>query len=79
MGYQRFHGGKERDVRRPPKYLAEVIAEGRTHGKPGEVTVVDVYHDDDCAIWQGGPCDCQPVVKARKPKANHRRRPTETH
>ncbi len=24
---------------------------------------VCVYHDDDCAFWRGGPCDCDPDIR----------------
>ena len=28
----------------------------------GEVYAVDILHDDGCAIWKGGYCDCNPAV-----------------
>jgi len=34
--------------------------------KPGQVIQVDVYHDDNCGIWKGGPCDCKPDLVAKK-------------
>lgn len=30
--------------------------------KRGEFLMVDVAHDDWCAIYQGGPCDCDPDI-----------------
>jgi hypothetical protein len=28
----------------------------------GEVNVVEVLHDDWCSIFNGGACDCDPIV-----------------
>ena len=30
--------------------------------KPGEVGLTNVAHDDDCAHWNGGICDCDPEI-----------------
>jgi len=24
---------------------------------------LDIYHDDDCSVFAGGFCDCEPVVE----------------
>ena len=32
----------------------------------GGVHLINVMHDDWCAIWKGGPCDCNPDVEVRK-------------
>jgi len=32
---------------------------------PGAVLRVSVAHDDWCAKWTGGRCDCDPVVSVR--------------
>ena len=29
----------------------------------GEVTKIDVKHDDWCAIFKGGVCNCNPIIK----------------
>jgi hypothetical protein len=34
---------------------------------PGRITEVDVCHDDWCAIYQGGYCNCDPEIKLRPP------------
>ena len=31
---------------------------------PGTALLVHVYHDDWCAVHQGGYCSCDPVVSA---------------
>jgi hypothetical protein len=31
--------------------------------KPGQVNHVFIYHHDWCAVFTGGPCDCNPEVK----------------
>lgn len=46
----------------------EAVARG---AQPGKVTHIDVYHDDWCAVFSGGACNCTPIVKPRTPsKAN---------
>ena len=49
-----------------PAYLDDLIAQMREElrGGPG-VHHVDVFHDDDCAHWRGGVCDCRPDVRVR--------------
>ena len=39
---------------------------GRARERPG-VYQVRIEHDGCCAIWQGKPCNCTPIV--RKPQA----------
>ncbi len=29
---------------------------------------VDVLHDDECAIWCGGECDCEPDIQDTPPE-----------
>lgn len=38
--------------------------------KPGTVRAVDVFHDNDCAIFSGGVCDCDPDVLLRPDTPN---------
>lgn len=48
-----------------PKYLAKLDAFNRENAHRfarGEVARVGVYHDDDCSIFEGGACDCDPEV-----------------
>lgn len=33
--------------------------------RPGEAVVVEVRHDDWCAIFNGNPCNCEPDVTSR--------------
>lgn len=33
--------------------------------QPGQVKIIDVYHDDCCALWSGGLCDCDPEIADR--------------
>ncbi len=49
-------------MKRPNYYPAlEVIAEQL---RPGDVVEVNVEHDEDCGIFAGDPCDCEPAVLA---------------
>ena len=54
--------------RRPPNYAARVLArlaQARAQGrlKPGTVHMIDVRHEDGCALLAGaGPCNCNPDV-----------------
>jgi hypothetical protein len=33
----------------------------------GSLTEVDICHDDWCAIYQGGYCNCDPDINLRRP------------
>jgi hypothetical protein len=49
-----------------PNYLPCLDELVKRHGDQlgrGELNHVAVYHDDDCSIWEGGACDCDPAVK----------------
>lgn len=48
-------------------YLNKLLEMGLVAPK-GQVTHVTVKHDDHCAIWQGGQCDCDPEVVKGKPE-----------
>lgn len=48
--------------------LAEAIKDGRLPVARGKVNHAFVSHDDWCAIFKGGVCDCDPEV-ASKPAA----------
>ena len=43
-------------------YLQRV---GMIPGKAGDVSMVDVAHDDFCGIFGGRRCDCNPDVKLK--------------
>jgi hypothetical protein len=34
--------------------------------EPGEVSLVEVAHDDDCPIWSGEMCDCKPAIQIQQ-------------
>ena len=42
--------------------LQKLITEGKISG----VKDVDIFHDDWCAIYDGGYCNCDPDIKIRK-------------
>jgi len=48
---------KKRQTR--PNYLSDAIRLGQ-HLDPGRIGILVVRHDDDCAHWDGGLCNCQP-------------------
>jgi hypothetical protein len=31
--------------------------------RPGQVALVDIYHDDWCQIFTGGYCNCDPEIQ----------------
>jgi hypothetical protein len=44
-------------------YAARLEALQQASGlQPGQVHRTAIYHDDDCAIWLGDYCDCEPVI-----------------
>ena len=49
--------------RMPPSYLRQVLEHAKDV-RPGEVVQVEVRHDDDCGIFEGRPCDCEPEVES---------------
>ena len=57
---------------RVPKYIERLLA-GGWEWTPGEVVSVAVLHDDDCAHWRGGVCDCEPEVKMQRVAGIERR------
>ena len=50
-------------MNRFPPYLRQALANVK-HVRPGEVVHVEVRHDDDCGIFEGRPCDCEPEVES---------------
>ena len=47
-----------------PAYLAASIRHAKPN--PGTVTVVTLYHDDDCPKLRGGECRCNPDLELLK-------------
>lgn len=52
-----------------PAYVEKIIAAyaGGTV-VPGTVGMVEVRHDDSCAIWKGDSCDCEPDIELVYPE-----------
>jgi hypothetical protein len=48
---------------RQQPYVSEMLA-AAGRARVGEVTHVMIYHDDWCAIFEGGLCNCNPDVEA---------------
>ena len=46
---------------RPPNYLGELI-KLKNRIPPGSIISVTVLHDDWCAVFGGGVCDCSPEI-----------------
>jgi hypothetical protein len=53
-------------IRNPEgNYLAAIMdamSKWQWTGQPGEVTILNIYHDDNCGIFGGLDCDCNPVM-----------------
>lgn len=59
-----------RKIRRRGNYLR--LIEGALASRPdlfprGEVRLATVEHDGWCKIWEGGACNCNPVLRLRPP------------
>ena len=55
--------GKDNPEPQKHNYYAKLMAlieEGKI--KPGDVNLVRIFHDDWCAIYEGGWCNCDPDV-----------------
>jgi hypothetical protein len=47
--------------------LAQMLAAGFFASlEKGQLYQLDVAHDDECAIWKGGKCNCSPDYQLRK-------------
>lgn len=51
-------------------YLAQVLANPPL---PGTVVIAHVYHDDYCAIWHDGRCNCNVQVTYEYPNLRGKR------
>ncbi len=50
------------------KAILENLRDGQLAPQAGQVTHLDIYHDEDCSIFCGGPCDCNPDIIQRAPE-----------
>lgn len=48
------------------KLLSLIRADELNKFKPGVLYHLDFYHDDWCAVFRGGVCDCNPDVRVRE-------------
>jgi hypothetical protein len=49
---------------RPPNYLTALLQHLLAlEIEPGTIVHTEVRHDDDCVIWKGKPCDCEPEIE----------------
>lgn len=62
--------GKERMKRNYLKDILKTISIGQIQTQPGQVTHVEVLHDDDCPFLQGGECTCKPEVRTYPSRRN---------
>jgi hypothetical protein len=44
------------------RVITQAIADGTFNMTPGSVSFIHCYHDEDCGINSGKPCDCQVEV-----------------
>ena len=51
---------------RVPNYLPDLLKRGATL-KPGQVHHISIYHDAWCQIFQGKPCNCNPILRDGPP------------
>lgn len=42
------------------KKIMELVDAGKLDPDPGALSHLHVFHNDDCAVWDGGLCDCEP-------------------
>jgi hypothetical protein len=50
------------------RVITQAIADGTFNMTPGSVSFIHCYHDEDCGINRGKPCDCQvEVVQEMRP------------
>lgn len=49
------------------KAIEQAIDAGKVPMIPGTVAVMHTYHDDWCAFWTGGACNCSPTIELEYP------------
>ena len=65
---------------RPPfkdnhvKKLRAMLARGELKMKPGALSHLMIAHDDWCAIFKGGVCNCDPYIWVEPPAGRQARR-----
>jgi len=59
-------GRRARETAMAPNYVAPLLAHlyDRLPLPPGCIHHVEARHDDDCAFWTGGRCDCEPIIES---------------
>ena len=45
--------------------ILRLAEEGALRAEPGSVQSIEVAHDDDCKIFDGGLCNCDPEVRLK--------------
>jgi hypothetical protein len=67
--YRPFINPRYRPDTRPNyrKIIEAAITAGTLSAEPGTVSVLEIQHDLDCAIYQGEPCDCDPAIIQNPP------------
>jgi hypothetical protein len=54
------------------KHLFELHASGQL--KEGSVTTLTVIHNNQCQLFKGGRCDCNPTLSNDATRSNRRQR-----
>jgi hypothetical protein len=66
------------------RVITQAIADGTFNMTAGSVSIIHCYHDEDCGINRGKPCDCQvevvqeirPITEAKPDKPSRPRHKT---
>lgn len=46
--------------------FTQMLSDGELVFAPGAANEIDVFHDDWCAIYTGGLCNCDPEIWPRR-------------
>ena len=46
-----------------PRYLGALLKIGKA-APMGSIIHVEIRHDDDCRIFRGRPCNCEPEIES---------------
>ena len=49
------------------KVIDQAVTAGKVPMIPGTVAIMHTYHDDWCAFWTGGACNCEPEIELEYP------------
>jgi len=66
---QHRRGQRHREAMKAKSHSFRQVVSGAlaSHLNRGKVTIMDVYHDEDCTVFSTGTCRCSPDIRLTTP------------